>query len=336
MDSSEIRTVFLKFFEEKGHLVIPSSSLIPAGDPTLLLTSAGMVQIKPYFLGEAVPPSRRLASCQKCFRTSDIEAVGDNTHLTFFEMLGNFSVGDYFKKEAISWAWEFLTARLKIPPERLWITIYLDDEEAFRYWREIGIPENRIFRFGDKENFWGPAGSSGPCGPSSEIHYDFGIARGCGRPDCRPNCECGRFTELWNLVFTQYNQDEDGRRSPLPRPNIDTGMGLERLVTVMQGKRSVYETDLFSPLIEGASGLTGRKYGGDVATDTALRIIAEHGRALTFLIADGVLPANEGRGYVLRRILRRAAVFGRRLGLDRPFLWEMAQFAIRKMGGVYP
>ncbi|HUT68590.1 MAG TPA: alanine--tRNA ligase-related protein, partial [Dehalococcoidales bacterium] len=238
MNSDEIRTAFLKYFEEKEHKVIPSSSLVPKGDPTLLLTSAGMVQVKPYFTGEAVPPNRRLASCQKCFRTTDIESVGDATHLTFFEMLGNFSVGDYFKKEAIAWAWEFVTERMKLPPERLWITIYLDDDESFEYWREIGIPGEKIVRFGEEDNFWGPAGSSGPCGPCSEIHYDFGIEKGCGKADCRPNCECRRFTELWNLVFTQYNQDEAGKRTPLPRPNIDTGMGLERLLTIMEGKAS--------------------------------------------------------------------------------------------------
>jgi alanyl-tRNA synthetase len=336
VNSDEIRTAYLRFFEEKGHKVITSSSLIPQGDPTLLLTNAGMVQIKPYFLGEAVPPSRRLASCQKCFRTTDIELVGDATHLTFFEMLGNFSVGEYFKKEAIAWAWEFVIERLKLPADRLWVTIYLDDDEAFGYWREIGIPENRIVRFGEKENFWGPAGSSGPCGPCSEIHYDFGEDVGCGRPDCRPNCDCGRFTELWNLVFTQYNQDEAGRRTPLPRPNIDTGMGLERVAAAVGGRASVYGTDLFIPLLDCVSGLTGKKYGADAEADNAMRVVAEHGRALAFLIADGVMPDNEGRGYVLRRLLRRAALFGRRLGLDKPFLAEITRAAIKKMSHVYP
>ncbi|MBN1161298.1 MAG: alanine--tRNA ligase, partial [Dehalococcoidales bacterium] len=336
MNSDELRSAFLKYFEEKGHKVIPSSSLIPRGDPTLLLTSAGMVQIKPYFLGEATPPNPRLASCQKCFRTSDIESVGDPTHNTFFEMLGNFSVGEYFKKEAIAWSWEFVTGRMKIPPAKLWITIYLDDDEAFKHWRAIGIPENKIVRFGEEDNFWGPAGSSGPCGPCSEIHYDFGIEQGCGRPDCRPNCECGRFTELWNLVFPQYNQDESGKRTPLPRPNIDTGMGLERLTAIMNGKKSIYETDLFAPLLDKAGELAGKKYGAKPDDDTALRVVAEHGRAVAFLIADGVLPDNEGRGYVLRRLLRRAALFGRRLGLDKPFLSEIAKTAIKKMYHVYP
>ncbi len=336
MKSDDLRSLFLKFFEEKGHKVIPSSSLIPVGDPTLLLTNAGMVQIKPYFLGEAVPPSRRLASCQKCFRTSDIEEVGDATHLTFFEMLGNFSVGDYFKKEAIAWAWEFFTVRLKLPPEKLWITIFLDDDESFDIWQKVGIPENKIVRFGEKDNFWGPAGSSGPCGPCSEIHYDFGAEIGCGKADCQPNCECGRFTEIWNLVFTQYNQDEKGHRTPLPRPNIDTGLGLDRVVAVMQGKKSVYDTDLFIPLLDIVSKLTGKKYGVAVEDDIAMRVVADHARALAFLIADGVLPDNEGRGYVLRRLLRRAALFGRRLGLDKPFLAGIAAEAVKKMSHVYP
>jgi alanyl-tRNA synthetase len=334
--SDELRSLFLEFFEEKGHKVIPTSSLIPVGDPTLLLTNAGMVQVKPYFLGEAVPPSHRLASCQKCFRTSDIELVGDATHLTFFEMLGNFSVGDYFKKEAITWGWEFVTEWLKLPPERLWITIFLDDDESFDIWRKIGIPAHKIVRFGEEENFWGPAGSSGPCGPDSEIHYDFGVENGCGKPDCRPNCACGRFTEIWNLVFTQYNQDEKGRRTPLPKPNIDTGMGLERTLAVINGKKSVYGTDLYAPLLESVVALTGKKYGADLEDDKALRVVADHSRALAFLIADGVLPDNEGRGYVLRRLLRRAALFGRRLGLDRPFLSELADVAVGKMGPIYP
>ena len=336
MNSAQIREGFLKFFEEKGHTVLPSSSLVPHGDPTLLLTSAGMVQIKPYFMGEATPPNPRLASCQKCFRTTDIDSVGDTTHLTFFEMLGNFSVGDYFKKEAISWAWEFVTERLKLPKERLWITIYLDDDEAFKYWQEIGIPEERILRRGEETNFWGPAGEAGPCGPCSEIHYDFGEEFGCGKPTCGPDCECGRFFEIWNLVFTQYYQDERGNRSLLPKPNIDTGMGLERTAAVMQGKNSVYETDLFLPILEQVSRLSGHKYGEDNLIDRAMRVVAEHGRAVTFLIADGVIPSNEGRGYVLRRVLRRAIVFGRKLGLEEMFLSEIAKVVINQMGGIYP
>jgi alanyl-tRNA synthetase len=336
VNSYEIRAAFLKFFEEKGHKVIPSSSLIPKDDPTLLLTTAGMVQVKPYFLGQAEPPSRRLASCQKCFRTTDIESVGDDRHLTFFEMLGNFSVGDYFKKEAIAWAWEFFTGVMKISPEKLWVTIYLDDDEAFGYWHEVGVPADKIVRCGEADNFWGPAGNSGPCGPCSEIHYDFGKDKGCGKVDCQPNCACGRFKEIWNLVFTQYNQDEKGKRTPLPRPNIDTGMGLERIAMVMAGKDSVCDTDIFAPLLDRVAALTGKKYGMNESDDNAMRVVAEHGRALAFLIADGVLPDNEGRGYVLRRLLRRGALFGRRLGLDKPFLAEIAKTAIKKMGHVYP
>ncbi len=336
MTSDEIRAAFLSFFESKGHKIIHSSSLIPQGDPTLLLTSAGMVQFKPYFLGEAIPPSPRLASCQKCFRTTDIEAVGDPTHLTFFEMLGNFSIGDYFKQEAISWAWEFVTQHLSLPPERLWITIFLNDEDAFHYWREIGVPQERILRFGEEDNFWGPAGDSGPCGPCSEIYYDFGEEVGCKQASCAPGCDCGRFSEIWNLVFTQYNQDKDGQRILLPKPNIDTGMGLERVAAIMQGKTSVYETDLFVPLLECVSGLAGKKYGADDALDNAMRIVAEHSRGIAFLIADGVMPSNEGRGYVLRRLLRRAALYGRRLGLEKPFLGQIAGATVGRMAEVYP
>jgi alanyl-tRNA synthetase len=336
MTSDQVRAAFLGFFEGKGHKVIASSSLIPRSDPTLLLTSAGMVPFKPYFLGEEKPPGPRLASCQKCFRTTDIESVGDAGHLTFFEMLGNFSVGDYFKKEAIAWAWEFVTQRLKLSPERLWVTIFLDDDESFGYWREVGVPEERILRFGEEDNYWGPAGDSGPCGPCSEIHYDFGEEVGCGKPSCRPNCDCGRFSEIWNLVFTQYNQDIKGKRTPLPKPNIDTGMGLERTVAAVNNKPSVYETDLFVPLVQKISGLADKKYGKDDKTDNAMRVIAEHGRGIAFLIADGVLPSNEGQGYVLRRVLRRTSLFGRRLGLDKPFIAQMAEATIKQMGHIYP
>ena len=336
MTSDEIRAAFLGFFESKGHKIIPSSSLIPQGDPTLLLTSAGMVQFKPYFLGEALPPNPRLASCQKCFRATDIESVGDPSHLTFFEMLGNFSIGDYFKQEAINWAWEFVTQHLGLRPERLWITIFLDDEESSHYWQKLGVPEPRILRFGEQDNFWGPAGNSGPCGPCSEIHYDFGEEVGCRKASCAPGCDCGRFSEIWNLVFTQYNQDEEGHRTLLPKPNIDTGMGLERTAAVVQGKTSVYEIDLFAPLLERVAELVGIKYGSDDITDNTMRVIAEHSRGVAFLIADGVMPSNEGRGYVLRRLLRRAALFGRRLGVDKPFLAETAKSTIEQMGHIYP
>jgi alanyl-tRNA synthetase len=335
MNSDEIRQAFLSFFEGKQHKIIPSSSLVPHGDPTLLLTTAGMVQIKPYFLGLSVPPHTRITSCQKCFRTTDIDSVGDSKHLTFFEMLGNFSVGDYFKKEAITLAWEFVNKRLKMAPERLWITVYLDDDEAFAYWKSIGIPEDKIVRLGERDNFWGPPGDSGPCGPCSEIHYDFGEKYGCGKSDCKPGCECGRFSEIWNLVFTQYNQDHDGNRTPLPKPNIDTGMGLERTTAVMQGVYSVYDTDIFSQLRSRICDLTGNNYGKNEAIDQSIRIVCEHSRGIVFLIADGVLPSNEGRGYVLRRILRKASFFGRKLGIKEPFLGEMAEVVVNKMSQVY-
>jgi alanyl-tRNA synthetase len=332
----ELRQAFLSFFQDREHKIIPSSSLVPHKDPTLLLTSAGMVQIKPYFLGLEAPPSRRLASCQKCFRTTDIDSVGDSKHLTFFEMLGNFSVGDYFKKEAILWAWDFVTKYLKLPEERLWITIYLDDDEAFACWREVGVPAGKILRFGEEDNFWGPVGDSGPCGPCSEIHYDLGEDFGCGKAECRPNCDCGRFSEVWNLVFTQYNQDQNGQRTPLPEPNIDTGMGLERTLAAIQGKSSPYETDLFFPLVDRICRLSGKEYGRDENIDRAIRITAEHSRGTAFLIADGVMPSNEGRGYVLRRILRRASLFGRKLGLNDPFLNELAEVVDSTMSHIYP
>jgi alanyl-tRNA synthetase len=336
MTSDEVRSAFLSFFEDKGHEVVPGSSLIPHGDPTLLLTSAGMVQFKPYFLGRETPPSPRLASCQKCFRTTDIEAVGDPTHNTFFEMLGNFSIGDYFKQETINWAFEFITEHLRIPHERLWVSVFLDDDEAFKLWRQLGIPEERILRFGEEHNFWGPAGSSGPCGPDNEVFYDFGEEVGCGKPGCGPNCDCGRFVEISTLVFMQYNQDKDGRRSPLPRPSVDTGSGLERITAVVQGKTSIYETDLFAPLMQRISELSGSKYGADKDADNAMRIVAEHSRGIAFLVTDGVLPDNEGQGYVLRRLLRRASLFGLRLGIDKPFLAETAGVTIEQMKHIYP
>ena len=337
MDGDVIRQTFLEFFQSKGHTLIPSASLVPAGDPTLLFTSAGMVPFKPYFMGEATPPARRLTSCQKSFRTSDVDEVGDHKHLTFFEMLGNFSIGDYFKKDAIAWAWEFVTEHMKLAPERLYITIYLDDEEAFGYWTEdIGVPSERIYRYSDKDNWWGPAGKEGPCGPCSEIHYDGGIERGCGTPDCHPNHDCERFVELWNLVFMQFYQDTEGNRTPLPAPSIDTGLGLERAAAILQGVHSPYETDLFLPIMRRVSELSGKEYGRDQDTDYALRVVAEHGRAAAFLIADGVVPGNEGRGYVLRRIIRRAIRYGRRIGLEEPFLTRVAEAAIQRFEAAYP
>jgi alanyl-tRNA synthetase len=336
VNSNEVRSAYLKYFEDKSHKIWPSSSLIPHGDPTLLLTNAGMVQFKPYFLRELIADNPRATTCQKCFRTNDIESVGDPNHLTFFEMLGNFSFGDYFKKEAIEWAWELVTRVFNIPKERLWITIYKDDDEAFGFWRKLNVPENRIVRLGEDTNFWGPAGDSGPCGPCSEIHYDFGPNQKCDKPECLPGCDCGRFSEIWNLVFNQYNQDKEGRRTPLAKPGIDTGMGLERVLCVIQGKRTVYETDLFTSLLNKVSELSGHKYGVGGETDNAMRIVAEHSRGIPFLIADGVLPSNDGRGYVLRRLLRRAAIYGRKLGMDKPFLTETAALTMHNMGPVYP
>ena len=308
---------------------------MPQGDPTLLFTTAGMVQMKPYFLGEATPPRRRLTSVQKSFRTTDVESVGDATHLTFFEMLGNFSVGDYFKEEAVRSAWEFCTERVQLPPERLWATVFRDDDEADEIWRQTGVPAERIRRYGEADNFWGPAGDSGPCGPCSEVHYEL-HDRPCGRPNCGPNCACGRFVEIWNLVFMQYDQAPDGSRRPLEQTNIDTGMGLERLTAVVQGVGSVYETDLFAPLIARAVERSGKAFGRDAETDRALRAVAEHSRAAAFLIADGVAPSNEGRGYVLRRVLRRGVRFAKRLDIGEPFLAEMASEVIDHMGGAYP
>ncbi len=336
MIGDEVRQSFIQFFQEREHKVILGSSLVPRNDPTLLLTSAGMVQIKPYFLGLEEPPCPRLVSCQKCFRTTDISLVGDNNHLTFFEMLGNFSVGDYFKREVIPWAWEFITQYLSLSAEKLWVTIFSDDDEAYDCWRKAGVSPQRILRLGEEDNFWGPAGDSGPCGPCSEIHYDMGENIGCGKPECKPGCSCGRFTEIWNLVFTQYNQDRQGRRVLLPHPNIDTGMGLERVTAILEGKLSPYETDLFMPIIQKICCLAGLEYGKHRDTSRAIRIIAEHGRGIVFLVSDGVLPSNEGAGYILRRILRRAVLFGRRVGLREPFLNEIAEVVISRMGTIYP
>jgi alanyl-tRNA synthetase len=323
----QIRQQFLNFFVSKGHTIVPSSSLVPRNDPTVLLTTAGMQQMIPFFLGREIPPAARLTSVQKCFRTTDIDVVGDERHLTFFEMMGNFSVGDYFKREAISWAWELLTQVLQLPAERLYPTVHPQDDESPQLWEEItGKPAEMITRLED--NWWGPPGASGPCGPDSEIYYDRGVAHGCGRADCAPGCECERFLEIWNLVFMQYFQDTSGKRTPLQKKNIDTGFGLERLTLILQEKESVFDTDLFRPIIERFATLAGVTYGNDPQTDTSLRVIADHGRALVFLAADGVLPSNEGRGYIFRRVLRRAVRHGKLLGLDKPFLTEAANTVI--------
>jgi alanyl-tRNA synthetase len=324
---AEIRQQFLSFFESKGHTMVPSSSLVPRNDPTVLLTTAGMQQMIPFFLGRETPPEARLISVQKCFRTTDIDEVGDEHHLTFFEMMGNFSVGDYFKREAISWAWELLTEVMDLPAERLHPTVHPTDDEARALWEEIaGKSQATITCLED--NWWGPPGASGPCGPDSEIYYDRGLEHGCGRADCAPGCNCERFLEIWNLVFMQYYQDLDGSRTPLPRKNIDTGFGLERIALVLQDKASVFETDLFRPIIDVFAAAAGVTYGQNPEVDHSLRVIADHGRALVFLAADGVLPGNEGRGYIFRRVLRRAIRHGKLLGLDRPFLAEAADTVI--------
>jgi alanyl-tRNA synthetase len=334
LTGAEMRERFLRFFEERGHQRMNSSSLIPR-DPTVLLTTAGMQQMIPFFLGQETPPAKRLTTAQKCFRTTDINEVGDDSHLTFFEMLGNFSVGDYFKREAIEFAWELLTQVYGIPAERLYPTVHEDDAESPGYWQAVtGIPAESVTRLDD--NWWGPPGDRGPCGPDSEIYYDRGAEYGCGEPDCAPACpRCDRFLEIWNLVFMQYYQDEHGVRTPLKHPNIDTGMGLERLAVVLQGVKSIYDTDIFRTIIDGIAGMVGGEYGANDQHDRALRVVADHGRGLVFMAADGVLPSNGGRGYVFRRVLRRTVLFGKKLGLDRPFLTEVAEIIIRQMGEHY-
>jgi alanyl-tRNA synthetase len=343
MTANEIRAQFLKYFAAQGHTVVNDSSLVPLDDPTLLFTNAGMVQFKRLFLGEEKRDYVRAATCQRCVRAggkhNDLENVGHTArHHTFFEMLGNFSFGDYFKEEAINYAWDFLTNVLGLPKEKLWVSIFRDDDEAGAIWEKVdGLPAGRIVRLGEKDNFWA-MGDTGPCGPCSEIHIDQGPEVGCGHPDCKVGCErdCDRFLELWNLVFMQFSRDESGRMTPLPKPSIDTGMGLERISAVIQGKHSNYDSDLFSGLIAKVAAMAGKTYGADPQSDTALRVIADHCRAITFLVGDGVLPANEGRGYVLRRIMRRAIRFGRWLGLTEPFLTGTTRQVVEIMGGAYP
>lgn len=333
MTGNEIREKFLKFFQERGHLMLPSASLIPQDDPTLLIIGAGMAPFKPFFTGKMKPPSPRITTCQKCVRTGDIENVGRTArHHTYFEMLGNFSFGDYFKKEVIPWSWEFITKELGIPAEKLWVTIHTKDDEAFDIWHNVvGVPAERIVRL--EENFWEIG--SGPCGPCSEIHVDLGEERGCGKPTCGVGCDCDRFLEIWNLVFTQYNQNEDGTYSPLKNKNIDTGAGLERLASVVQGKPSNFETDLIFPIIEYAAQVAGVEYGKDKKTDVSLKVIADHARSMTFMIGDGILPSNEGRGYVLRRILRRAVRHGRLIGINKMFLAGAVDVVIKMFGHIY-
>ena len=336
MGLNEIREKFLEFFESKGHLRLPSFSLIPQGDKSLLLINSGMAPLKPYFTGEQEPPRHRVTTCQKCIRTGDIENVGKTArHGTFFEMLGNFSFGDYFKEEAITWSWEFLTKVMEIPEDRLYPSIYENDDEAFEIWnKKIGVPADRIFRFGKEDNFW--EHGSGPCGPCSEIYFDRGEKYGCGKPGCTVGCDCDRYMEVWNNVFSQFNNDGHGNYTDLIQKNIDTGMGLERLAVVMQDVDSLFDVDTVKNITDHVSKISGKTYGESYKTDVSLRVITDHIRSTVMMICDGVIPSNEGRGYVLRRLLRRAARHGKLLGINEPFLYKVCDTVIHESGGAYP
>ena len=333
---NELRQMFLDFFESKGHLVMKSFSLVPQNDKSLLLINAGMAPLKPYFTGAEIPPRTRVATCQKCIRTGDIENVGKTArHGTFFEMLGNFSFGDYFKKEAIAWSWEFLTQVVGLDPDRLYPSVYLEDDEAFDIWnKEVGIPAERIFRFGKEDNFW--EHGAGPCGPCSEIYYDRGEKYGCGKPGCTVGCDCDRYMEVWNNVFTQFENDGEGNYTTLKQKNIDTGMGLERLAVVVQDVDSIFDVDTVCALRNRVCEIAGKTYGADHEADVSIRLITDHIRSATFLISDGVMPTNEGRGYVLRRLIRRAARHGRLLGIQGKFLSDLALAVIEGSRDGYP
>ncbi len=333
---NELREMFLSFFESKGHLRLPSFSLVPQNDKSILLINAGMTPMKPWFKGEEEPPRHRVCTCQKCIRTGDIENVGKTArHGTYFEMLGNFSFGDYFKHEAIAWSWEFLTEVVGLEPDRLYPSIYLDDDEAFDIWnKEVGIPAERIFRFGKEDNFW--EHGSGPCGPCSEIYYDRGPEYGCGKPGCTVGCDCDRYIEIWNNVFSQFDNDGHGHYTELKQKNIDTGMGLERLACVCQNVDSLFDVDTVMNITHKVSQLTGAHYGETEKRDVSLRVITDHIRSATFMICDGILPSNEGRGYVLRRLLRRAARHGKLLGVNDPFLYQVVDTVIHENEGQYP
>ena len=336
MGLNEIREQYLSFFESKGHLRLPSFSLVPQNDPSILLINAGMTPMKPYFTGAQVPPSLRVTSSQKCIRTPDIEQVGFTArHGTYFEMLGNFSFGDYFKKEAITWAWEFVTQVLKMEEERLHVTVYLEDDEAHDIWlNDIGLPADHITRLGKEDNFW--EHGTGPSGPCSEIFYDRGVEHGCGRETCGVDCECDRYIEFWNLVFSQFDRQEDGSYIPLKQKNIDTGAGLERVAMVMQGVNSLFEVDTVRTVLDKVCAIAGVRYGDDASTDVAIRVITDHIRSTTMMVSDGILPSNEGRGYVLRRLLRRASRYGRLLGINHLFLNELTPLVIDLSKGAYP
>ncbi|MFN0072871.1 MAG: alanine--tRNA ligase [Chloroflexota bacterium] len=332
--SEDVQRYFIEFFAEREHRNVPSSSLVPFDDPTVLLTTAGMQQMIPYMVGRQAPTHVRMTSVQKCFRTTDIDEVGNPRNLTFFEMLGNFSIGDYFKAEIIPWAWDFVINWLHFPAERVYITVHPTDQEALELWLSTGVPRERISYLED--NWWGPPGAEGPCGPDSELYFDRGEQFGCGRSECAPGCDCDRYLEFWNLVFMQFYQDRAGNRTPLAQTNIDTGMGLERVTAIIQDVASVYDTDAFLPVLNAVARLAGTQFGASHETDYALRVVADHARGMTFLICDGVLPGAEGRGYVLRRVIRRAVRYGRRLGIDGPFLTEIAAVVIEGMKGRYP
>ena len=333
---NELREKYLSFFESKGHKRLPSFPLVPINDKSLLLINSGMAPMKKYFTGEEIPPSKRVTTCQKCIRTPDLERVGITArHGTFFEMLGNFSFGDYFKDEAIPWAWEFLTVTLEIPKDLLWPSIYEQDEEAYEIWvNKIGVDPSHVVRLGKADNFW--EHGSGPCGPCSEIYFDRGEKYGCGSPDCKPGCDCDRFMEIWNNVFSQFNNDGNGNYTELAQKNIDTGMGLERLACVMQGVDNMFEVDTIRKVIDKVCEISGKTYGADAKNDISIRVITDHSRSAMFMIADGVIPSNEGRGYVLRRIIRRACRHGKLLGINRPFLTETVTTSIEESCGAYP
>ncbi len=333
---NELRKMFLEFFESKEHLAMKSFSLVPHNDNSLLLINSGMAPLKPYFTGQEIPPSRRVTTCQKCIRTGDIENVGKTArHGTFFEMLGNFSFGDYFKREAIQWSWEFLTEVVGLDANRLYPSVYVDDQEAFEIWnKEMGIPAERIFKFGKEDNFW--EHGSGPCGPCSEIYYDRGENYGCGKPDCTVGCECDRYMEIWNNVFTQFDNDGKGNYSELEQKNIDTGMGLERLASIVQDVDSIFDVDTLKALREHVCALSGAVYGEDYSKDVSIRVITDHIRSVTFMISDGIIPSNNGRGYVLRRLLRRACRHGRLLGIEGKFLTKLAETVIEGSKDGYP
>lgn len=336
MGCNEIRKSFTDFFESKGHYIGKSSSLIPKNDKSLLLINSGMAPLKNYFSGVEVPPKNRMSTVQKCIRTGDIENVGKTArHGTFFEMMGNFSFGDYFKEDAIKWAWEFVTKHLEIPEDKIWATVYLNDDEAHDLWLKYSsIPEERIVRLGKDDNFWEIG--LGPCGPCSELYYDRGEQYGCDNPDCKPGCDCDRYLEFWNLVFTQFDRQEDGSYPELAHKNIDTGMGLERIGCIMQDVDNIFEVDTIRAIIDEIERVSGVKYGVDAKSDVSIRIITDHIRAMSFMIADGILPSNEGRGYVLRRLLRRAARHGKLLGIKEDYLYNLFDVVKEVSGEAYP